>query len=198
MESYSTIFVLSAVRLNSEGEFPNFEASPQNPEQEIYTGGGVRMEAMHKFSNFYPQTQIITVGGLESDHQTQFSKAKEMAEWLTRKNPQARVAYIDSTTSTQGNLQEIAKYLLEKEISAGSFALLTNEYHQQRIQALWKKLQQQYLNLPELNFITPEALEVREVVTENDPRYLHRQEMERQGISKIQSGEYVSFRGKRL
>jgi hypothetical protein len=198
MEKYSTIFVLSAVRLNSEGEFPNFEPSPQNPEQEIYTGGGVRMEAMRKFSTLHPQTQIITVGGLESHHQTQFSKAKEMAEWLKNKNPQAQVAYIDSTTSTQGNLQEIAKYLLKKGISAGSFALLTNEYHQQRIQALWKKLQQQYLNLPELNFITPEALEVKEVVTEDDPRYLHRKEMERQGISKIYSGEYVSFLEKRL
>ncbi len=147
---------------------------------------------MRQFAELYSENKIITVGGLERNKDGEFSKAKEMADWLRRKNPNVNISFLNSQTSTRGNLSAIAEYLLEQNLTS-PFAILTNKYHQERVSAFWETIKQNFPNLPALKFVFPEDLGLCEVVSESDESYRKRLTLEREGVAKIREGTYNNF-----
>ena len=190
-KSNTKIIVVPATEIRgADGHFPNFEKDKKF-DRHIYVGGEVRMQAAIEAAKKYPEAEFIMLGGWALKDGELLSKPEDMAGFLKENAPEVKVGIINSLPSTRSNLVALFNTLGE-EIKEGRLIFLTNDYHIDRIQAIWSKLKtEEYPDMADPEILTVSDLGVKEGVEQAAPEYQLRLEREQEGIEALKRGEYT-------
>src|SRR3989338_6575424 len=132
-QSFDAIIVLSSRQIDKEGRFANFERDKSG--NEVYIGGEARMRAASASYIQNPDARFIMLGGVEIDQQgTLLEKTLEMEKYLKILHPKIKISRINSLPCTRHNLIAFAN-APQEDLKLETVALLSNDYHRQRIEA---------------------------------------------------------------
>lgn len=186
----SKIIVVLATEVRDEdGKFPNFEKDKQS-DRRIYVGGEVRMQAAIKAAQDYPEAKFIMLGGWAEKNRELISKPDDMANFLKEKVPNCHIETINSLPSTRSNLVALFNTLGD-QLKENEVTILTNDYHEERIKAIWDKLRQdEYAGIKDPEFLTVSKLGLEEEVCKDDDEYKLRVQREAEGVAALNKGEY--------
>ncbi len=103
-----------------------------------YLGGVYRMLATVELSRIFPQAQIVTTS---YDPESGISHAKVYREQLVQHGVDpGRISLEENSVGTRGELKEMVNFVLKNKLPS-PVAIIANDYHIERIQEMWVRLE---------------------------------------------------------
>lgn len=183
-KKFEAVVVLSSARTDAKGKFKDVDADKTG--KEIYLGGASRMQAAVEAFKQNPKAAFIMLGGIDVLNNGElFYKTGQMAEFMKQHCQGINIQAIDSLPCTRHNLIALGNSAL-----LGAYkrvGLLSNDYHEARIEAFLESLRhRENVVMPDLQFVSPRDFGVSEGVEQSDKKYQERIRLEANGVAHIE------------